>query len=230
MGGRGGRIFQENKRASILPIFEDDRRIQQPDNYNKKKLSELGITEHLHFRTSTNIKMHERLHFLDHSEQAGVFDKNGKMIYYKRGTQTSVNLPTDLLKDNIFTHNHPAAIPVFSPNDIETFVSAGCHEGRVTGLSGQIARIWHKDATQWKIEEKQNFVREYRKVFADATQQAMDNAIKLRKENKFKEKYEGMTEYYFDNYPDYIKTQIEYIEKNMNFAKHGINYSRTKEF
>lgn len=57
MGGRGGRIFQETGKASKLPIFEDERRIQQPDSYNKKKLSELGLAEHLHFRATTNIKM-----------------------------------------------------------------------------------------------------------------------------------------------------------------------------
>ena len=42
--------------------------------------------------------------------------------------------------------------------------------------------------------------------------------------------YEGMTELYFDNYPDYITAQIDYLEKHMNFEKYGINYSRTKEF
>lgn len=230
MGGRGGRIFQENKKASNLPIFEDGRRIQQPDNYNKKKLSELGIAEHLHFRTSTNIKMHERQHFLDHSEQAGVFDKNGKMIYYKRGEQTSVGVPYDLARENICTHNHPATIPIPSPQDVKSFVYSEQYEERVTGLSGQVVRLWHKDYSKRNKIKLETFISEYQKVFQESQQYAEKYFNDLKSRKIAKERFEGMTIYYLDNYPDYIKAQIDYLEKHMNFEKYGINYSRTKEF
>lgn len=230
MGGRGGRIFQESGKASKLPIFEDERRIQQPDSYNKKKLSELGLTEHLHFRTATNIKMHERAHFMDHTEQAGVFDKTGKMLYHKRGEQTSVSIPSELAKGNICTHNHPATIPVPSPQDVRSFVYSEQYEERVTGLSGQVVRIWHKDYTKRDKAKLEAFVKEYQRVFSESQRRAEELFDGLKSKKLAKERYEGMTIYYLDNYPDYITAQIDYLEKHMNFEKYGINYSRTKEF
>lgn len=230
MGGRGGRIFQESGKASKLPIFEDERRIQQPDSYNKKKLSELGLTEHLHFRTATNIKMHERAHFMDHSEQAGVFDKNGKMLYHKRGEQTSVSIPSELAKGNICTHNHPATIPVPSPQDVRSFVYSEQYEERVTGLSGQVVRIWHKDYTKRDKDKLEAFISDYERTFKNATQKAKENYLMKELSKTLKERYKGMTEHYLDNFPDYITAQIDYLEKHMNFEKYGINYSRTKEF
>ena len=230
MGGRGGRIFQETGKASKLPIFEDERKIQQPDSYNKKKLSEVGLAEHLHFRAITNIKMHERHHFLDHTEQIGVFDKSGKILYHKRGGQTSVGIPSELAKGNICTHNHPATIPVPSPQDVKSFIYSEQYEERVTGLSGQVVRLWHKDYTKRDKAKLEAFVGEYQRVFKESQQHAMMQILKLRQANLSRERYEGMTEHYLDNYPDYITAQIDYLEKHMKFDKYGINYSRTKEF
>lgn len=230
MGGRGGRIFQETGKASKLPIFEDERKIQQPDSYNKKKLSEVGLAEHLHFRAITNIKMHERHHFLDHTEQIGVFDKSGRMLYHKRGEQTSVGVPVGMAKGNICTHNHPATIPVPSPQDVRSFVYSEQYEERVTGLSGQVVRLWHKDYTKRDKAKLEAFVSDYEMVFNNARQKAKEIYYMKKELKTLKERYNGMTEHYLDNYPDYITAQIDYLEKQMNFEKYGINYSRTKEF
>ena len=228
MGGRGGRIFQETNRASKLPIFEDERRIQQPDDYNVRFLSELGVKEHLEAKARGSIKSHEKGHFLDHKEQGAIFDKNGKCVYYTKGGMTQVKLPGHLCKDNIVTHNHPAVIPVFSPADINSAVVSGSHEERVTGLSGQTTRLWFdKGVSQ---DTKNAFAKEYERVFMEAHNHAKNKYLKKLNEQGLLARYEGMTEHYLNNFPDYIKVQAEYVEKHMDFKKYGVNYARTKEF
>lgn len=231
MGGRGGRIFQENNRASNLPIFENAEKIKQPDEYKNKSLSKFGIYEHLRKKTLYAVVKHEKKYYLDHTEQMAIIDKKGEIVYKKRGEQTQVTFDGTLAKDKIITHNHPSALPVLSPTDINTFIDSGALEMRATGLAGQVARVYKKYNAQITPQMLEEFKREYSKVFNQSVTYAKKRHIESfeKKTITYDDRYKGMTIHYFNNFPDFMKDHINYIEKHMNFKKYGISYARIKE-
>lgn len=231
MGGRGGRIFQENKRASNLPIFENAIKIKQPDEYKNKSLSKFGVYEHLRKKTLYEVVKHEKKYYLDHTEQMAIIDKKGEIIYKKRGERTHVTFDGTLAKDKIITHNHPSALPILSPTDINTFIDSGALEMRATGLAGQVTRVYKKYDANVTPQMLEEFKREYSKVFNQSVNYAKQNHIQRKAKEIVTDenRYNGMTIHYFNNFPDFMKDHINYIEKNMNFKKYGICYVRIKE-
>lgn len=228
MGGRGSRLFQESNRSSELPIFEDQRKIQQPDNYNKRFLSEFGLKEHLPAKVREKVIVHEKQHYLDHVEQIAIINHEGEIVFKKTGDQSKVKFDITLAKDNVLTHNHPAAIPILSPEDIETFVRSGAVEIRATGLTGQVVRVW-KEPYANEISER--FKEKYTEVFQESMKYAENRHHERIMQGvvKIEDTYEGMTPFYADNHPDFVKDQIDYFERHMDFKKYGINYARIKE-
>lgn len=69
-------------------------------------------------------------------EVGTVVDLEGNVIKSFDGKENSVEVPTELLKGNIFTHNHPNG-SCFSVEDLKSFTSSGLFELRASVGSGK---------------------------------------------------------------------------------------------
>ena len=69
-------------------------------------------------------------------EVGTVVDLEGNVIKSFDGKENSVEVPTELLKGNIFTHNHPNG-SCFSVEDLKSFASSGLFELRASVGSGK---------------------------------------------------------------------------------------------
>ena len=69
-------------------------------------------------------------------EVGTVVDLEGNVIKSFDGKENSVEVPTELLKGNIFTHNHPNG-SCFSVEDLKSFASSGLFELRASVRSGK---------------------------------------------------------------------------------------------
>lgn len=68
-------------------------------------------------------------------EVGTILDLQGNVLNITDGQAHSVSPPEELLKGNIFTHNHPGG-GCFSQEDIESFVSSGLYEVRASTPQG----------------------------------------------------------------------------------------------
>ena len=100
------------------------------------------------FTTSTqkyefyNRKINKTLESVE-SEKTGldyevgtIVDLEGNVIKSFDGKENSVEVPTELLKGNIFTHNHPNG-SCFSVEDLKSFASSGLFELRASFGNGK---------------------------------------------------------------------------------------------
>lgn len=69
-------------------------------------------------------------------EVGTIVDLEGNVIKSFDGKENSVEVPTELLKGNIFTHNHPNG-SCFSVEDLKSFTSSGLFELRASVGSGK---------------------------------------------------------------------------------------------
>jgi hypothetical protein len=60
---------------------------------------------------------------LSNREDGVIIDRNGRIIHVERGGEHSVNPPAALIKDNIFTHNHPSGGAALSFDDIQSIIN-----------------------------------------------------------------------------------------------------------
>ncbi|MDL2253325.1 phage head morphogenesis protein [Ruminococcaceae bacterium OttesenSCG-928-I18] len=84
-------------------------------------------------------KVEGEIRGLDH-EVGAVIGRDGRLLNKTQGEAHSVNPPKDLLKGNIFTHNHPSG-GTFSTDDIRNFVSDGLYEVRAVTPQGTVYRM-----------------------------------------------------------------------------------------
>lgn len=68
-------------------------------------------------------------------EVGTIVDLDGKVINTTEGEEHSVIPPRELMKGNIFTHNHPGG-GNFTKNDIQSFVADDLHELRASTPQG----------------------------------------------------------------------------------------------
>ena len=64
-------------------------------------------------------------------EKGIIVSKNGDVIFEADGSESEVFMPPQLLKDAIFTHNHPHGT-IFSADDIKGFLDGQLYQLRVT--------------------------------------------------------------------------------------------------
>ena|GEM_PF-1431313 len=76
----------------------------------------------------------------DH-EKGVIIGMNGDVLHVVRGSKNGLDFPTDWIKDNIITHNHPNDICIFSTLDIQSFVDYGGYEIRVVTQRGLFASL-----------------------------------------------------------------------------------------
>jgi hypothetical protein len=102
-----------------------------------------------------------------------VVDRNGKEIYRVNGQKAEVEAPPDdLVKNNVFTHNHPSGNCAFSNNDIYNIVKQDGYELRAVTSDGRFVSL-RKNANVWDANILSGFskVSGYR-LFVKASQLA----------------------------------------------------------
>jgi len=90
-------------------------------------------------------KIENEIKDLDYEESA-ILGRKGNILH--QGTdraQGSVNVPSDLIKDNIVTHNHPNGILTFSINDTRIVTLGGAQSVRAVTSSGKFIELGRVD-------------------------------------------------------------------------------------
>lgn len=115
-------------------------------------------------------------------EVGTILDRRGNIINVTGGEAHSVSPPEDLLKDNIFTHNHPSG-GCFSVQDIESMIETQLLELRASTPQG----IYYSLLRQGAVPDNIDFALEYRNAFnitlaMDAVESDLEAGILTRKE------------------------------------------------
>ena len=80
----------------------------------------------------------------DHPYEVGhIINKKGELIHRENGNERSVSPPPALIKNNIFTHNHPSGLCSFSLQDVLFFIAHDGYEMRVV-TAVEIVNTWMK--------------------------------------------------------------------------------------
>lgn len=79
-------------------------------------------------------------------EVGTIVDRKGNIISVTGGEEHSVSPPGDLLKDNIFTHNHPSG-GCFSVQDLESMIDTELLELRASTPQGTFFSLLRKEGT-----------------------------------------------------------------------------------
>lgn len=109
---------------------------------------------------------------LDH-EVGAIVDKGGRLVAKVQGGAHSVSPPKELLKGNIFTHNHPSG-GTFSPNDVRNFVIDGLYEVRAITPKGIVHRLrWGEGFRDKALAEDVSHLNLYSKAL-DLLQQQIE--------------------------------------------------------
>jgi len=101
--------------------------------YEENMVNENKIVETLR-QSETAIK--DLLH-----EAGNIISQNGKLLHTEIGKKSSVNPPANLIKDNIFTHNHPSGTCAFSLNDIKKIINNNGYEIRTVTSDGRFVSL-----------------------------------------------------------------------------------------
>ena len=88
-------------------------------------------------------------------ETGVIIDVNGDILLRKDGEARSVSftpLETSLMKNNVFTHNHPLANHSFSTADVSIFVAHGLKEMRAVARKNTYSLKWKEGVKKphWK--------------------------------------------------------------------------------
>jgi len=81
-------------------------------------------------------------------EEGVIVSRDGDLIYRLAGTANSVNPPPDLVKNNIFTHNHPSGSFVLSIADVRTIVRLDGYEVRAVTRNGRFSSLKKRDESE----------------------------------------------------------------------------------
>lgn len=97
-------------------------------------------------QTYNEEQVKETLHFIEENsrsknyEVGTIIDRNGNILESLGGSSHQVNISSEivpLLKDNIFTHNHPSG-GCFSRDDVFSFIETGLFEVRASAPNGTV--------------------------------------------------------------------------------------------
>ena len=133
-------------------------------------------------------------------EVAVIVDRNGKVIgTYSNEEEDVVSVPTDELRDNTMTHNHPSG-KTFSPEDIEGFVDSFSYEARAT-TPAMTFSIRRKSDNSIIPRMKHEFNIEYDKAVNEAINKASIYAKRGATEDMARKMY---TEKYNETYNEII--------------------------
>lgn len=70
-----------------------------------------------------------------------VIGRNGLILHTVDGQEHSVDIPSSLVKGNVFTHNHPGGICAFSQGDVLRFIADEGYELRVVTRDGRFVSL-----------------------------------------------------------------------------------------
>ncbi|MDR1322505.1 MAG: hypothetical protein LBK56_13970 [Gracilibacteraceae bacterium] len=70
-----------------------------------------------------------------------IISRNGDVVHREKGRKNSVTPPRELIKDNIFTHNHPSGGCAFSVGDIKSIIADDGDEVRVVTRDGRFVSL-----------------------------------------------------------------------------------------
>lgn len=169
-------------------------------------------------RDKINATLHdveEQRRGLDH-EVGTIIDRNGNIINVTDGEEHSVSPPEDLLKDNIFTHNHPSG-GIFSAGDIEAMIGDELLELRASTPQGTYYSLRRIGAVPKDME----FMEEYKKHCSFITaSEAVAADLRSGKLTRAQEIEKG-----FNLYTEYMaKLGDDFLTKNAE--KYGYIYTK----
>ena len=81
-------------------------------------------------------------------EEGVIVGTNGDIIHHEKGQAHSVAPPPELIKDNIFTHNHPSGTCAFSLSDVKSIISGDGYEVRTVTSDGRFVSL-ARGASGW---------------------------------------------------------------------------------
>lgn len=169
-------------------------------------------------RDKINAALHdveEQRRSLDH-EVGTIIDRQGNIINVTDGEEHSVSPPEDLLKDNIFTHNHPSG-GIFSAGDLEAMIGDELLELRASTPQGTYYSLRRIGAVPKDME----FMEEYKKncSFIKASE-AVAADLRSGKLTRAQEKEKG-----FNLYTEYMaKLGDDFLIQNAE--KYGYIYTK----
>ena len=169
-------------------------------------------------RDKINAALHdveEQRRSLDH-EVGTIIDRQGNIINVTDGEEHSVSPPEDLLKDNIFTHNHPSG-GIFSAGDLEAMIGDELLELRASTPQGTYYSLRRIGAVPKDME----FMEEYKKncSFIKASE-AVNTDLRSGKLTRAQEKEKG-----FNLYTEYMaKLGDDFLTQNAE--KYGYIYTK----
>ena len=169
-------------------------------------------------RDKINAALHdveEKRRSLDH-EVGTIIDRQGNIINVTDGEEHSVSPPEDLLKDNIFTHNHPSG-GIFSAGDLEAMIGDELLELRASTPQGTYYSLKRIGAVPKDME----FMEEYKKncSFIKASE-AVAADLRSGKLTRAQEKEKG-----FNLYTEYMaKLGDDFLTQNAE--KYGYIYTK----
>lgn len=146
MPGENAPPLHPNCRCSTAAYFDRNEYDEWLESLSKGE-NEL-TPEQKYKQNESNIRktlqsVEEERRGLDY-EVGTIIDLDGNIINVTSGQSHSVSPPEELLKGNIFTHNHPGG-GCFSQGDIESFVSSGLFELRASTPQGTYYSLRVKD-------------------------------------------------------------------------------------
>jgi hypothetical protein len=83
-------------------------------------------------------------------EEGFIISSNGDVINHTIGGKSNVSPPVRLVKNNVFTHNHPSGTCSLSLNDIRAIIRTDGQELRVVTSDGRFASL-SRPKTGWNI-------------------------------------------------------------------------------
>jgi hypothetical protein len=120
---------KEEESRDVASLEDDDKNEAPVASEEVKRL----IADTLH-KSEMSIKN------LDH-ENCVIISRNGKVLHTEIGGSNSVSPPAHLIKDNIFTHNHPSGGCAFSLEDIKSIVDLDGYEMRAVTSDGRFVSL-----------------------------------------------------------------------------------------
>ena len=120
--------FEEAKEKLVEP----DKNL--PDSANGFIIDEEKVAETLH-KFETSIK-----DIPDH-EEGVIVGLDGRLILKKVGKKSEVDLPSELIKGNIVTHNHPSGKCTLSIGDVCTIISDDGYKIRAVTRDGRFVSL-----------------------------------------------------------------------------------------
>lgn len=200
------------------PILEKPVEVPKPETRPAEE-PELTIFEEMEQnRELIDAALHdveEQRRSLDH-EVGTIIDRQGNIINVTDGEEHSVSPPEDLLKDNIFTHNHPSG-GIFSAGDLEAMIGDELLELRASTPQGTYYSLRRIGAVPKDME----FMEEYKKncSFIKASE-AVAADLRSGKLTRAQEKEKG-----FNLYTEYMaKLGDDFLTQNAE--KYGYIYTK----